>query len=126
MLTTTTSADVEHDDLLELEPAAVVGAHHEDGRSTSPSPNGMASCPMPTVSTKIDVEAAAVDAGARGMRLASRGESPPAWPRVREAAHEDAVVLRVDHRGAVAEQRAVADDARVVREDRDAHDRVGT
>src|SRR2546422_1264623 len=37
-----------------------------------------------------------------------------------EAAHEDAIVLRVDHGRAIAQQRALSDDAGIVREDRDA------
>jgi hypothetical protein len=40
------------------------------------------------------------------------------------AAHEDAVVLRIDHRGAVAEQRPFAHHARIVRQDRDPRPRV--
>ena len=108
---------IEHDDLLQLQPAAVIGIHHQHGK----------------IDNSIFLERHRLLAGAdrldddviefrfREQREAimRRRRKSAGLPTRGHAAHEDTIVLRVDHGGAIAQQCAFANNARIMRQNRD-------
>ena len=92
---------IEHHDFLQLQPASVIGVHHQDGR----------------VDNAILLERHRFLTGANGFNdhvikprtgkqcqtIVCSGRKPPGLSTCGHAAHEHTIVLGIDHRGPIAQ-----------------------
>src|SRR6266542_903037 len=102
---------IEHYDFLQLQSAAVVGVHHQNSR----------------IDNAIFLKRHRLLAGADGFydyvieprpseqrqTIVRGGRKPASLSTCGHAAHEYAIILRIDHRGPIAQQRSLANYARI-------------
>ena len=69
---------------------------------------------------RLDNDVIEIRLGQQRQAIVRRGRESAGLSARGHAAHEYTIILRIDHRGAIAEQRAFADYAGVVRQNRDA------
>ena len=103
---------IEHHDFLQLQPAAVIRVHYQH----SLIDNTVFLERHRLLASTHRLNDHVIEPGAREQRqtvLRRRGKSA-SLAACRHAAHEYAIVLRVDHGGPVAQQRSFADHARIV------------
>ena len=106
---------VEHDNFLELQARTVVGVHNEHGLVDQFVLKGHR---FLAGADRLDNHVIEAALGQELKAIFRRGRQTAGLPARRHAAHENAIVLRIDHGSAIAEQRARSDNARVVRENR--------
>ncbi len=114
---------------MQLEGAAIFGCHHDDGFVDQTMMEGEGLLTDANGFHEYQIEAATIGVGCglfENFQASAGGGGKTAGLAARgETAHEDAVILGVDHRGAVAKQCAFADDAGIVRENGDAGGGMG-
>ena len=104
---------IKHRDLLQLEPAAIVRIHHQHGLINNPmflKRHCLLAGAYGLDDDVVEIRASEQREAIVRCRRKSAGLSTGG-----HAAHEHAIVLRVDHGGPIAQQCAFADYTRIVR-----------
>ena len=109
---------VEHDDFLQLQTAAVIGIHHQDGLID----DSILLKRHRFLTSPDRFDDYVVESGVReeSEAILRRRRESAGLSAGGHASHEYTIVLRINHGRAVAKQRALADHARIVRQNRDA------
>ncbi len=113
--------EIEHDDFLELQTRAVIRIHHQHGLIDELALERHRFLSGPD---RLDDDVIKVTLREKPQAILRRRRQAARLAARGHAAHEDAIVLGVDHRGPIPEQGAFAHHARVVRENRDPRFRV--
>ena len=113
--------EVEHDDFLQLQPRPVIRIHHQHRLINELA---LKRHRFLSGANRLDDEVIEAALGQELKAIFRRGRQATGLPARRHAAHENPIVLRIDHGRAVAQERARADHARIVGKDRDARFRV--
>ena len=101
---------------MQLEPRAVIRIHHQDGLIDELALEGHR---FLSRADGLDDDVIKSFLREQSQTIFRRRRQPTSLAARGHAAHEYAVMLRVDHRRPIPKQRAVAYDTRVVRENRD-------
>ena len=110
--------EIEHHDLLQLQPAAVIGVHHQH-RKIDNSIFLKRHCFL-SRADRFDDHIIEIRLREESETIVRRGRKSAGLTTRRHAAHENTVVLRIDHGGAIAQERALTDHAWIMRQNRDA------
>ena len=109
---------IKHHDLLQLQPATIIRVHHQYrkiGNSTSTKRHRF----LPGADG-FDEDVIEIRTGEQREAVVRRGRKSAGLSARGHAAHEHTIILGIDHRGAIAQQRALPNHARVMRQNRDA------
>jgi len=114
--------EVEHHDLLQLQPAAVIRIHHQHRQID----NSIFSKRHRLLACADCLDDDVIEIGPREQReaIVCGGRKATGLAARRHAPHEHAIVLGIDHGGAIAKQGSFANDTGIVRQNRDASFRI--
>ena len=108
--------EVEHHDLLQLQPASVIRIHHQHGRidySVLLKRHRLLAS-----AHRLDDDVIEIRPRQKSQAIMRCARESASLPTRCYASHEHAVILRIDHCGAIAKQRAFANNAGIMGQDR--------